>query len=88
MAKRRNYRNRKKFSFLERIDYHSDKVNKAFQRDGELTKSESYSAGFINWNSGEEFCGALKSHCDKEAFNAGQLAGLQAYDKATIKYKF
>lgn len=88
MAKRRNYRNRKKYSFRERMDFHTEKFNKAFQRDDKLTKSDSYSAGFINWNSGEQFYGALKSYCDKEAFEAGRLAGCRAYDKATIEYKF
>lgn len=87
MAKRRNYRNRKKYSYRERQVYHTARMRQGFKRDDKLTKSESYSAGYVNWDSPTALINSVLLRCDKEAFEAGLKAGSNAYNKA-VDHKF
>ena len=78
---------KKKFSLIERKTYHADIMRKGFRHGGKLNKKESYSAGFIHWDSSSDTYNSVKKDCDIESFKKGEDAGSKAYRKA-VNYKF
>ena len=78
---------KKRFSYRERRNHHTDIMRNAFNRGGKLNKKESYSAGFVHWNSDTSTYNSVKGACSLKAFRTGEKAGAKAYNKA-MDYKF
>ena len=78
---------KKKFSYVERRDYHTAVMRKGFRHGGMLDKKETYSAGFAHWDSDLETDLNILGSCDKEQYQKGKKAGSKAYGKAlTCKF--
>lgn len=77
----------KKHSYRDRRDFHTDRMREGFGHGGKLNKKESYSAGFVHWDSSLSTFNSVRSKADASSFDKGCDAGLKAYNKA-MNYKF
>lgn len=83
----KKYSKGKKYSFRERKSHHVSVMRSGFKHGGKLNKKESYSAGFVHWNSDSSTYNNVISQCNKRSFELGERAGVKAYNKA-MDYKF
>ena len=83
----RKKRNFKKYSYRERLDFHTDRMRAGFAHPGKFNKNESFSAGFVHRSSDTSVFDQVKARCDEKSFNAGMNAGFKAYNKA-VDHKF
>lgn len=78
----------KKFSYRDRLNFHSEKMRKGLAHGGRLNKRESFSAGFTHWHSDLKIYNDVKRQCDPDAFTRGEKARVKARNKAYDDFKW
>lgn len=96
MAKKKNFKCRKKYSLNDRYDYHNKRSNSAFAKAKDSAaayklfknKRIAYSVGYVDGIDGNtQFSTVAKAGGDEKAYGAGVTAGIKALDKSR-KAKF
>ena len=96
MAKKKNFKRRKRYSLNDRYDYHNKRSSRAFSKakDSETAlklfknRKIAYSVGYTDGIDGNtQFSTVAKVGGDEKAYGAGVNAGIKALDKSR-KAKF